>query len=175
MRLLNTLNQVTEKMSNSNFVFIKNWADALSKTLDEKLSDLCKFTPEGGLAIRLKNGTGAASVKGSLVSASTTVDGSFVLQNNEFDTIGMVYETGIADGQLCWVVISGVAELLLKDSNGTTRGQLALAADTDGRAVAINVPSSNPVAAEHFKEVGHFIESKTAGTNVLAKAVIHFN
>lgn len=134
-----------------------------------------KFTPEGGLAIRVVNGTGSESVKGTVVSASPTADNSFVLQSNEFDTIGIVYESGIADGSLCWIVVAGIAEVLLKDTTASTRGQVALAADTDGRMVAINVPSSNPVVAEHFKEIGHVMESKIAGTDVLVKCMIHFN
>jgi hypothetical protein len=51
-----------------------------------------------------------------------------------------------------------------------------VAADTDGRANVVANPGSGlPATDLHFKECGHFIESKAAGTNVLAKAVIHFN
>lgn len=182
MRILNTLNNVSEKMSNANFTFIKNWADAISRAFDivesyftSNLSDSCRFTDEGGIAIRVVNGTGSDSVKGSLVSASSSVDNEFILQSNEYDTFGIVYENGIADGSACWVVISGVADVLIKNSTAITRGHVAIAADTDGRAISIAVPSSNPVEAQHFKEIGHFMESKNAGTDVLAKAVIHFN
>ena len=43
-----------------------------------------KITPEGGYAVRLLNGTGVASVKGELVSASTTTDLTFIKQANEY-------------------------------------------------------------------------------------------
>ena len=128
-----------------------------------------------GIAIKMINGTGAASVKGTLVSASKTEDGKFVLQANEFDTIGIVSESGMADGAECLVTISGVAEVLWKDSNTATRGYVAIAADTDGRAVNVDVPTSNPVVAEHFKEIGHVLESKGSGTNVLVRCILHFN
>lgn len=135
-----------------------------------------KFTAEGGLAIRLTNKTGGASVKGTLVSASTAVDNAFILQANEFDTIGAVYEAGIADGSECWIVISGRAQVLMKNTVASTRGNVLIAADTDGRANSIANPGQGVPATEtHFKECGHFIETKTGGTDVLAYAVLHFN
>lgn len=47
--------------------------------------------------------------------------------------------------------------------------------DVDGRIYQVEVPSSNPVVAEHFREVGHICESKNAGTNVLVLVDLHFN
>ena len=134
-----------------------------------------KNTPEGGVAVKLTNKTGAASVKGTLVSASTTTDNAFALQSNEFDCFGVVYEAGIADGSACWVVVSGIAELLMKDTVAAVRGYIAISADMDGRATCIAVPTATPTSDTHWKEIGHLIESKTAGTSVIAKAIIHFN
>jgi len=128
-----------------------------------------------GLAIKLKNGTGSPSVKGSVVAISTTADNSFILQSNEFDSIGVVAESGRANGQLTWVIIQGVAKVLFKDNVAAVRGYVALSADTDGRATNVAVPSANPVVAEHFKEIGHVMESKDAGINVLVNCLIHFN
>jgi hypothetical protein len=133
-----------------------------------------KFTPEGGLAIKIKNGTGSASVKGSVVSSSPSADETFILQANEFDAIGVVYESGKAAGEYAWVVVSGIAKVLLKDSTASTHGHVAFSADTDGRAITGAVPTP-PNADSHFKEIGHCIESKTSGTSVLAKCVLHFN
>lgn len=138
-----------------------------------------KITKEGGYAIKLLNNTGSSSVKGTLVSASPNIDNSFILQTNEFDTIGVVYEDGIANESSCWVVISGIAQVLLKNSTSATRGYWAIAADTDGRAnITQPTPQPNNTLSEHtihFKEIGHCIESKNAGTDVLAKCVLHFN
>ena len=147
----------------------------VDKTVRKDTDVRIKFNLDGGLMIKLINKTGVASVKGSVVSSNTAVDNSFILQANEFDSIGVVYENGIADGELCWIVIQGIAEVLFKDTVAVVRGYVALAADTNGRATNIDVPSSNPVVAEHFKEIGHVLESKNAGTNVLAKVVLHFN
>lgn len=133
-----------------------------------------KVTPEGGIAIKLTNKTGGASVKGTVVGAATGTDNAFILQAAEYESIGIVYESGIADAAECWVVVAGIAEILLKDTTASTRGQIVFAADTDGRAITGAVPTP-PADDSHFKEIGHCIESKTQGTDVLFKAVIHFN
>lgn len=45
-------------------------------------TDFAQFTAEGGLAVRLINKTGAASVKGTMVSAGLAVDSSIILQTS---------------------------------------------------------------------------------------------
>lgn len=133
-------------------------------------------TGERGLLVRAINGTGATSVKGTVVSRSTTVDEEIVLQANEFDAIGVVAEGGIANGEECWIWKNGsVCQVLFKDGESATRGYLALASDTDGRALNIAVPSTNPTIGEHFKEIGHVCESAASGTDVLVLVDIHFN
>ena len=139
-------------------------------------SDRFWITPEGGYAIRLTNNTGAPSVKGTIVTASSAVDNAVVLQNNEFDAIGPIYEDGIPAGEEVYVVIAGRAQVLLQDSTACTRGNLFICSPTDGRALAIANPGSGlPAVETHFKEIGHCTESVTAGTNKLAWAVVHFN
>jgi len=135
------------------------------------------FTPEGGLAVKLTNRTGAASVKGSVLTMSTAYDAAFALQTAEFDGVAVAYESGIADGAESWVVVSGIAEVLLKDGTAATHGAWTKCADTDGRAEATIPPSGIGAlsTADHFKEIGHCIESKAAGTDVLAKVVLHWN
>jgi len=133
-------------------------------------------TGETGYLQRLKNTTGAVSVKGTLVTQSTTADDSLVLEVNEFDTFGIVAESGVADNEFVWVWKNGSRALVLfKDANSSTRGYVAIASDTAGRAVNVAVPSSTPAAAEHFKEIGHVLESKSDGTDVLVLVELHFN
>lgn len=133
-------------------------------------------TGERGFLIRMNNKTGATTVKGSLVAASTATTNSFVLQSSEFDTFGIVYESGVADGSEAWIWVNGsIAQCLLKDTETTTMGYVAIAADTDGRFMSVAVPSANPVVAEHFKEIGHVLETKSSGTNVLCLVHLHFN
>lgn len=133
-------------------------------------------TGERGFLLKMTNKTGVASVKGSVVSASLGTDNAFALQSNEFDAFGVVQEAGVADGSDCWVWVNGsVAQVLWKDGQTATRAYVALAADTDGRASNVEVPSSNPVVAEHFKELGHVLETKGSGINVLVLCHLHFN
>ena len=133
------------------------------------------FTPDGGLAIRIVNGTGAPSIRGTVVAASPSADNKVHLQDDEFDSVGVVYESGVADGDEMWVVVSGMAYIMLKDGEACTREFLAIASATTGRFEAIAVPSVSPVVAEHFKEIGHTLESVAGGTSVLVKCIIHFN
>ena len=137
-------------------------------------TEKCRLTPEGGIAIQLTNKTGAASVKGSVVRADTSTDNAFILLDaGGQEPIGVVYESGIADGSECWVIIAGRVQILLQDSTASTRGNwVEASATTAGRADATNAA---PVPATHWKEIGHCMETKTGGTNVLAYCIIHFN
>ena len=134
-------------------------------------------TNERGYLIKLVNRTGASSVKGTLVSCSTSADREVIKQANEYDTIGVVQEGGVAEGSEMWVwMIGSVCQVLLKDTVASVRGDILIAADTDGRAGDVANPGSGlPATDTHFKECGHFIESKTGGTDVLALAMLHFN
>lgn len=137
------------------------------------------FTVEGGLAVLLINKTGGASVKGSLVEASTAQDSSFALTGvSDHMPIGAVYESGIADGDPCFVVVAGVAEVLLENTTASTHGNWVYTSATGGRANAtLAAPPGGgiPELEEHMREIGHCLESKGAGTDVLAKILMHFN
>lgn len=136
-----------------------------------------KLTPEGGLAVRLTNKTGGASIKGTILGIAAGTDNAFdLLPDDEPDVIGVVYEAGIADGQECWVVTNGICDIYFEAA--VTRGEFArsqIDADggTVGYAVAEAVPTSPFATDKHFQEVGHIIES-TGGAG-LAKCIIHFN
>jgi len=132
------------------------------------------LTPEGGIAIRLTNKTGAASVKGTVVFASSSTDNAFNINPTSGDMpFGVVYENGVVDGGECLVVVSGIAEVLLVNSVATTRGYIAMSSTTV--AGRIDTASTVPAATAHFTEIGHTIETKIAGTDVLVKCVLHFN
>lgn len=134
-------------------------------------------TNERGFLCKFINRTGHTSVKGELVAVSTSADREVVLQSSEYDTIGVVQEAGVAEGSEMWVWLNGsVCQVLYKDSNAATHGNILIAADTDGRAIDIANPGSGlPAVDVHFKECGHVLQSATAGTNVLALANLHFN
>lgn len=142
-------------------------------------SDDVKFTADGGLAVKLINKTGAASVKGTVVAASTGTEGAFILSAiDSVDPIGVVFEEGIADGSACWVTVAGKAKVLF--TTNVTKGQFCRvpeAGDTGeaaGYAVSAAPPANPNVAVEsHFREIGHALQATSAGA--LTLIMLHFN
>lgn len=136
------------------------------------------ITTEGGIAIKLINKTGSASVKGTVVDVNSGLNNSVkkVLQNTA-DAIGVIYEDGIADGQEVLVVVSGIADVLF--IGNTTPGYIArtfLTADAGyitGYALAETYPTAPFSSDKHFCEIGHVLETRTGAG--LAKTVLHFN
>jgi hypothetical protein len=146
--------------------------------MDNILGAGIKFTPEGGLAVRMLNKTGGISVKGTVVACSSTTDNAVQkIAVDVPDPIGVIYDSGVADGEYVWVVKSGIAEVLFIGS--TTRKHLArgfISADSGyiaGYALSEAVPSSPFATDKHFYEIGHINESRTGAG--LAKCSLHFN
>lgn len=131
-----------------------------------------RITPEGGLACQMINKTGLASVKGMVIRAGS-VDNSFIIAPISSDEpLSIVYENGIADGELTWVVFSGKALVLLQDGIGSTAGHWSGVSDvTAGRIDSVTEP---PATVKHDQEVGHVLESKSSGTDVLVLCSLHF-
>ncbi len=145
-----------------------NAQDVVTKAYLEK-----RFTPERGIAVSLTNKTGVASVKGTIVEAHAGTDNAFrVCDASSIESFGVVYEDGIADGSECLVVIGGRCQVLLKDATLSTRNNWVGVSDVAGRADATG--ASPAAAPQHFKEIGHCIESKAADTDVLAFIILHF-
>jgi len=150
----------------------------LSVTCDAKVRmHYDSGTGERGFQIKMNNKTGGATVKGTLVSASSSTSNAFIAQSSGYDTFGIVYEAGINDGSEAWIWVTGsVAEVLWKDNTASTMGNVALGDDTDGRAYDVAVPSGNPVVAEHFREIGHVLETQANNlTDSLVLVHLHFN
>ncbi len=129
---------------------------------------------------RLLNKTGASSVLGTVVEASTTDDLAVGITGaNDTQPIGVIGESGIADGELVWVANAGPAQCLLQDGTGTTSGHWARTSiTTAGRVDATNpVPpgGGTPELDRHMNEIGHSHEDKTSGTDVLCRVWLHFN
>lgn len=136
-----------------------------------------KRTPEGGIAILLINGTGAVSVKGQIVTAGLEIDESVQISHaNEIDVIGAFYKSGIEDGQEAWVVVSGIADVLLADNTGSARGNWVEAAVDPG--YSLGTETSPRSAPQHFREIGHSLQTVAAtgtGTHVMCRIMMRFN
>lgn len=136
-----------------------------------------KLTPEGGFAIWVINDTGGVSVKGHIVEPSSAVDNGVQLTtDDDFDPVGIIYESGIDDGDGMWVIVSGIADVLYGTTvTRATFSRVPVTADGLNPGEAINEPLPSPPLAtdKHFREIGHPIESR--GTPGLAKTILHFN
>ena len=131
------------------------------------------ISSDGGYYITLINKTGANSVKGTIVIASTTTDKAVQIAPIGSDNpIGVILEDGIADGNSVKIAISGMAYVLLADGLSSTRGYWCEVSSTQaGRMSQL----ANPNLLRHWSELGHSLESKTSGTNVLSLVTLHFN
>lgn len=138
------------------------------------------YVDENGVTFtRMINKTGAVSVLGEAVIASTTVDNAVELTAAaETNPIGAMGESGIADGELVWVGRMGPVQFLLEDGTASTHGNWVKTSDTDpGRvnATNLNPPGGGIVQLdEHVREVGHATESHGSGTDVLCRVNAHF-
>lgn len=137
-----------------------------------------KITPEGGIAFRLTNKTGAASVKGHVVCPSSAQDNAVTnIVEDVPDPIAVTYEAGVADGDECWYVFNGIAEVYF--IGDTTHGHFArgfITGDSGyvtGQALSEAVPTAPFSTNKHFYEMGHVLESRTG--EGLAKVNLHFN
>jgi len=142
--------------------------------LDIGASAAMGFTPEGGLYTTVLNKTGANSIKGTLVRASTTTDLAVdLLGISDQDCVGVVYDAGVADGSSIRMVVSGWADILVESGDTIQRDYWVGSPDTTaGRGHIIASPGS---VAQHFRECGHCFETKTNGGNTLARCMVHFN
>jgi hypothetical protein len=130
-----------------------------------------KITPEGGFAVRLTNESGAVTVKGQIVSHKGTVANAFDLTAVDANhCLGVVYESGVEDGAQCWVVVAGIAQVLMK--NAATMGHICripLTAD-DGEAAGYAMDAAQSSTASVYK-IGDVLE--TADAEVLCKVLLH--
>jgi hypothetical protein len=137
-----------------------------------------KMTAIGGFAILLTNTTGAVTVKGQTVKPDTATDDAVILTAADDDAcIGVFLDAGVADDAEAWVVVSGIADVLMGDNEAATRGNWVETNSTE--AGYADATAASPAAApQHFNEIGHCIESVSAtgaGTHILARCVLHFN
>lgn len=150
-------------------VYIEKYLTSIREDLLKLLSGRSRLTPIGGFAIELTNNTGVNSVEGQLVEADDTDENSYKRADADaLDVIGVVYNAGVPDGSEVWIVVGGIAEVLL-DAGGCVHGDRLISSNTAGSADVNNAPA----VAVHFQEIGHTIETVVGAG--LAKTVLHFN
>lgn len=132
------------------------------------------LTGDGGLAVKLINATNTTTQKGQVVTASTGSQRAYELTNNQFVAIGYVYEP-VAPGEEGFVVVSGIADVMVQGA--TSAGDHMIVYTAPGTATASVPPAglSALATSEHFKEIGHCLETHASGSNYTIKIVTHFN
>lgn len=136
------------------------------------------LTPIGGLAVKLTNATNANSVKGLAVAASTSSNFAFQVPTTHYNTIGIVYEDGVAANAETWVVVAGLADVL--HDGASTSGDFVEVSGSVGRVSAsLNFAGLSGEAvltsSTHYKEIGYSLQSSASGSAALMRAVVHFN
>ena len=130
-----------------------------------------KLTAEGGLAVKLTNKTGAASIKGTIVGVDSAAGNAFDLTAIDANyNLGVVYESGVDDGAECWVVVIGIAEVLMKN-DATLGQQCRIPLNTDTGEVAGYAMAAAQSATASVYKIGDILETKTADT--LCKVLLH--
>ena len=135
------------------------------------------ITEHGGLARQFVSNLGGDSVEGTTVHFDSTSNTIIKTEQNEPDCMGVIYNSGVPNGQKVWVVFSGCAKVLMVGA--ATAGHLArtfVTADGDfeaGKAKSEAIPASPFASDKHFAEIGHVFET-TAGAG-LALVNLHFN
>lgn len=131
------------------------------------------ITDLGGIAIGLINKTGALSVKGTIVEASTILDNAVgIEETGGKEPIAVIYNSGVPDGELVFVVISGRAEVLVEDNHTVIRGNWL--GTSDSQAGRVDSSLEPPATSKHDQEVGHATTGTLAGIDQTVIAVIHF-
>jgi hypothetical protein len=134
-----------------------------------------KLTSIGGFAIKITNQTDAISVAGKVVECDHGANDAVELSEANGDhPIGVLLDSGIANGSEVWIVVAGVADVLYEDTESSARGNWVYMSGTAGFAIdAVPTPGH---AADHWKEIGHCCETVTyVDTPILARCVLHFN
>ena len=126
-----------------------------------------KMTELGGFAVQMVNKTGATSVKGTIVVASATTDnGCAVAEASADDVLGVIYDSGVADGSAIWVVVGGIAEVLIENATAANlRAYVSMSTTVAGRVNAAGVAAST-------LDIGSCIKAAVAGTDVLATILL---
>jgi hypothetical protein len=127
------------------------------------------FTPIGGMAYQFINKTGATSVYGTIVRADYTTQNAVALTvSNDYNPIGVMYSSSVANNATCLVVCYGKAQVLM-NTNSPNGYWLGVGATTGYATAVVTSPAAG---AMHDGEIGHCIVSAASGG--LATLILHY-
>lgn len=142
----------------------------------ELIGPKMKFTVEGGLAVLMTNKTGHTSIKGEVVTCDDSANNAVKLVGaSGINPIGAIYNAGVATDAEVWVVVSGRAQVALKDETAATRDLWIGTCSTAGRVQCVADPT---ITSIHSQECGHCCETVSAGgpgVLTLCYTILQFN
>lgn len=147
------------------FVISGPYSGAGNDTIEETV----KFTPLGGLAVKVTNKSGSTLSKGKLVQASAADDNAVVLATGN-EAIGVIFED-ISNNTDGWIVVAGIAEVLPYTDDTPTRGDIVRISPDHAGNGEFSATSSTDIDA-HSREIGYCIKSGSMGS--MAKVVLQF-
>ena len=126
----------------------------------------------------MTNKTGSPSIKGTIIQPSTVADNAFKIPVVPFACTGVVYDNGVPDGSLCKIVIHGKAYVRTEDNIAIKRDWWVGASTvTAGTVLATTEPPGTGfvlVSQDHFREVGHTLTERSAGSTALILCQLHW-
>lgn len=123
----------------------------------------------------VQNATAGTIVRGTVVKVDTAADRAIIATAaGDLDPIGVVLED-IAAGKWGRIIVAGLAWVRLDNAGAVTREMwvgTSAASAGQGNAGAIPFP---PNSDSHFREIGHTMQERGAGSNDLVLCILHFN
>ena len=129
-------------------------------------------------ALMVRMIAGETIVKGNVLRSSRVADNTALLtgttdgEDGRDMPIGISYENA-SIGSSFLLIVSGKADILNDGVNNVVRGDLVIASATISGAALVSAEPEVPATVNHWREVGHAIESRTGAG--LFKSIIHFN
>lgn len=148
-------------------------------------SGVMTVTPEGGIAIIMVNNTGVPIAKGTIVCSrqslaalgyANEIEPTPVPLVNQSDMpIGVVYDAGgIPSGGSGLVVIAGRADVNVENVAFVGSGWVVYTTSVGVSGQGTAAPSV-PATVVHFRELGHTLAERAAGSGALIRCILHFN
>jgi hypothetical protein len=138
-------------------------------------SGMTGVTPEGGHVCRLYNKTNLTSVKGWVISPSTSSAMSYQLNaSSSFETaFGIVYDT-VAPNALGYIVTHGIADVLIGGGAVACNDVLVTQPGNPGRASGSAPPTPGTMQGHnlHFRTLGYALETHASGSDYLIKTAL---
>jgi len=158
----------TAKVSNSATVGVKVASDSLI------------ITPEGGIAVLMKNAADSTVYRGSACAVSSYIQRGFIRCDNAglFSVVGMTYSDSIVVGGWGYVTINGIGYFAIKNGEALSGGKIFMSGDNKRTIRSAASVSPQALDGDGNYYVGTSIDSVRVGANArgdsLTRGIVRF-